>query len=329
MRSLVLVLVLLVLSGCALPADAPAWEEITSAAPPERWGHAAVYDPARERMLVFGGDQRSGQRADVWALDLEARAWSELETLEGPGPRSDLANVLDVERDRWIVIGGRVGLGRSIDEVWSLDLGSRRWSQHAPGPSARHDVSAASDGARAWVFGGAGQIGQSLDDLWELDLETLEWRELPRGEPHPVARTSYAIAYYEGALYLHGGHDILRAFSDTWRFDLATHAWSRLEVAGDAAGNAHPAHALDVACGAMVLAGGDNLDGYVTSHSAALVLERARFEPIPVSVLPPPRDHATLVIDRARRAYLYGGGALGEGLDTWGDTWVLELGGCP
>ncbi len=281
-------------------------------------------------MLVFGGDQRGGQRADVWALDLESDVWARVETGPGPAPVSDLAEILDVARDRWIFVGGRRGLGRSIDEVWSLDLATNEWTQHAPGPSARHDVSGATDGSRAWVFGGAGALAQSQGDLWELDLATMAWRVLPAPGDHPIARTSYAWAFHEGFLYLHGGHDVARAFSDTWRYDLAQERWERLEVEGGAAANAHTAHALDDACGAMIMSGGDNLDGFVTGTSAVLALgAHPRMIRLPASALPTPRDHASLVLDPVRRRLVfYGGGALGEGLDTFEDAWAYPLGAC-
>lgn len=321
----------LLLAGCGLPADAPAWEQLPAPDAPERWGHAAAIDTSRDRMLVFGGEQRRGQLDDVWAMDLATNTWTRVETTDGPGPRSDLANVLDAVRDRWIVIGGRVGLADSIAEVWSLDLSTSAWTQLPDGPPARHDIPGATDGARAWVYGGAGVLFESLDDLWELDLASGEWRELPKGDSHPIARTSCALAYWDGALYMHGGHDVAQVFRDTWRYDLARERWERLDVDGSAAANAHFGFATDAECGRILLSGGDNLDNFVVSLSDALVLgDQPRFERLPASVLPLPRDHATLVVDAPRRRMiLYGGGALGDGLETFGDAWAYPLGACP
>src|SRR5262245_53520483 len=102
-------------------------------------------------MLVFGGESSAGKHSDVGALDLDDRTWARLETTDVLA-RTDLANVLDATRDRWIVVGGRVGLATSIAEVMALDLSTGVWSAMPGGPSARHDVAGATDGKRAWVF---------------------------------------------------------------------------------------------------------------------------------------------------------------------------------
>ena len=39
-------------------------------APPARYRHTAIYDPVRDRIVVFGGNSGSSQYNDVWALSL-------------------------------------------------------------------------------------------------------------------------------------------------------------------------------------------------------------------------------------------------------------------
>ena len=50
----------------------PAWSHIvpSGAVPPPRNGHSAIYDPVRDRMIVFGGVDGSTYRNDAWALSL-------------------------------------------------------------------------------------------------------------------------------------------------------------------------------------------------------------------------------------------------------------------
>lgn len=49
---------------------APAWVELapTGSLPAARWGHAAAYDPANNRMIAYGGDNGSATFSDVWVL---------------------------------------------------------------------------------------------------------------------------------------------------------------------------------------------------------------------------------------------------------------------
>jgi len=316
-------------AGCE---QGPPWQEIADRAIPARWGHAAVYDAKRDRMLVFAGQGADGkQRNDVWALDLASLQWQPVATTVGPAPRSDLAAVLDPLGDRLIAVDGREGLLTSISETWALDLTTNVWSQLPTAPPARHDVPAATDGQHAWVFGGAGDFLQSLDDLWELDFATSTWTQLPDDGVRPIARGSSSFAYWNGALYLYGGHDVAFVRRDAWRYDLTLQQWRPLKFSGSSVAGAHFGYAFDPVCQALVLVGGDNLDNYDTSLSDGLVLGGpARMSKVVASPNPHPRDHPSLIIDEARhRLVLFGGGSIGDGLGTLGDGWTFQLDACP
>src|SRR4029077_20991432 len=59
----------------------PAWSALSAAGslPAARVKHAAIYDPVRQRMVMFGGHDGSGYRNDVWALSLSGTpAWNEI-----------------------------------------------------------------------------------------------------------------------------------------------------------------------------------------------------------------------------------------------------------
>jgi hypothetical protein len=326
-------LVFLALASCTTltTPEGATWQSIDTAGLAPRWGQTAVYDARRDRMVIFGGDGDK-QRNELIALDLATLQWTTLPATNPPGPRTDLASIYDATRDRMVIVGGRVGFASSIDEVWAYAFQTATWEQLPSGPPARHDVPGTTDGTRAWVFGGAGAFLQSLDDLWELDLATNTWRELPSGDTHPSARTSGALVFYGDALYLSGGHDALAVQRDSWRYDLAARAWTKLEPTGDFVAGAHFGYALDAKCGTLRYSGGDNLDNYDTAYTVSLTLSGSpAFSVLPTSNLPPVRDHASMILDPVRhRLVLYGGGTLGDGLGTLGDAWLLDLGtGCP
>ena len=58
---------------------------------------------------------------------------------------------------------------------------------------------------------------QSLDDFWQLDLATDTWMQITAPGDWPSARTSYAIAFFDGGVYLVGGHDVSSVQRSVWR----------------------------------------------------------------------------------------------------------------
>src|SRR5262249_47453167 len=70
-----------------------------------RYAHAAVYDPVRSRMLVFGGYNGSQALDEVWSLSLSGSpSWTLLQPSgASPGSRYLHTAVYDPVRDRVIV----------------------------------------------------------------------------------------------------------------------------------------------------------------------------------------------------------------------------------
>ena len=83
---------------------------------PARLGHTAIFDPVRNRMIVYGGDQAS---PDLWEMTLGADVRWEPLTVTGPSPpaHSRHTAIYDPIRDRMIVFGGD-----GTSDVWALSL---------------------------------------------------------------------------------------------------------------------------------------------------------------------------------------------------------------
>jgi hypothetical protein len=221
----------------------PAWSALipTSTAPVARWQHTAIYDPVRDRMVVFAGWD-SGPRNDVWVFSLSGTpAWSSLSPTGIPPPaRGSHTALYDPVRDRMVVFGGYDGGYRN--DAWALSLsGTPAWSALVPTgtpPTARAYHTAIYDPVRdrMLVFGGWDQSHTYRNDVWALSLSgPPAWSVLsPTGTP-PTAR-QYHTAIYDPVrdrMIAFGGYDDTVRRNDVWALSLSgAPAWSALSPTG-------------------------------------------------------------------------------------------------
>ncbi len=183
-----------------------AWSEITAGGPMPggREGHGAVYDPERQRMMVFGGHYESETRGfwnDTWELSLgDTAAWTSI-TVAGavPGARSAFGAVYDPIRRRMLVHGGiNAQSGIEPDNLWALSLdGSPEWrpivtTDTLRGRSYPIDVYDP-DTDRLLACGGGGYPQTSALSLANL----IHWDAVlpPNPLPAPGARSGHAVLY--------------------------------------------------------------------------------------------------------------------------------------
>jgi hypothetical protein len=208
----------------------PTWAElIPSGVPPQaRSGHSAIYDPVRDRMLVFGGTDGSfnGYKSDVWALSLSGTpAWTQVSPAGGPvSPRGHHSAIYDPLRDRMVVFGGSDGF-YSNGEVWSLSLsGTPTWQILAPSSAAPNYL----EGHQAVydpvhdamvVFGGADLSHIAQNETWSFSLSgSTTWSQiLPLGFI-PDARVGHVMVYdsRQNRILMYGGSSGGAATSDAW-----------------------------------------------------------------------------------------------------------------
>ncbi|MGH3055008.1 MAG: Kelch repeat-containing protein, partial [Gaiellaceae bacterium] len=225
-------------------SGSPDWTQLApSGTPPsQRYAHTAIYDPVRDRMVVFGGyDNTVGLVNDVWSLSLAGSpAWAQLAPSGTPPvAREWHSAIYDPVRDRMLVFGGTDGLNL-LGDVWSLALaGGTAWSQVVPtgSPGVRDIHSAIYDPIRdrMVVFAGGGDSGD-LNDVWALSLTgTPAWTQLaPTGAP-PGARDSHSAIYdpVRDRMVIYGGEGGLGAVNDLWSMSLAgIPAWTQLAPTG-------------------------------------------------------------------------------------------------
>jgi hypothetical protein len=198
----------------ALSLSSPeTWTQLSPSGPlpPARYVHTAVYDAARDRLIVFGGSGGTYLN-DVWALTFADLTWHAIVTGGAPpSPRVQMTAVLDAAHDRMVLFGGYDG-SANLQDCWSLSLADPpRWTQVPPSgtpPSARRDYAAVADmrRGRMVLFGGFDTAVRN--DVWTLSLsDTSTWSHLvPIGGTSAARYTAVATLDASGdQMLLYGG----------------------------------------------------------------------------------------------------------------------------
>ena len=172
--------------------------------PGGREGQGAIYDPARRRMLVFGGHAESNTRVfwnDLWELSLAGSpTWSQI-TPDGPvpGARSAFGTVYDPVRRRMLIHGGVLAdSGIEPDELWALSLdGTPSWARIATQNTLRGRAYPIDvydpDADRLLACGGGGfpqtsELALADPERWNAVLPTAPLLT-------PGARSAHAVVY--------------------------------------------------------------------------------------------------------------------------------------
>ena len=165
--------------------------------------HAAIYDPVRDRMLVFGGF--GSTPGEVWALPLSSPAWTQLAPSGGP-PVAEPARAPSMTQcaTRWSFRRGIPDL--PLDDLQrhvGAFLATESWLQIAnvgPLPSVRNLASAIYDPVHDEMVVFGGQVGNAsspnLNDVWSLPLANpVSWNAMSPSGTAPRWRHSHAAVY--------------------------------------------------------------------------------------------------------------------------------------
>ncbi len=219
----------------------PAWTQLApSGTPPGgREYHVALYDPARDRVVVFAGFDGSNLLGDAWALQFSGSSASWVPLAPSgtpPTARYRHAGVFDAPRDRLVVFGGFDGVNRN--DVWALRFSPLSWITIAPTgtlptPRAGHSMIYDSSRQRAVAFAGFDFF--SANDVWTLSLAgTPGWNEIPAEGVLPSARDGHVSIYDapRDRMVMFGGYDDIQR-NDLWALQFPSNVWSTLIPAGN------------------------------------------------------------------------------------------------
>jgi hypothetical protein len=225
----------------------PSWTQLTPGAPsglpPGRSSHSAIYDPASNRMIVFGGGQFGGSIFntlfnDAWVLTNAngvggTPTWLPLSPVGGPpAPREGQRAVYDAQNNRMTVFGGgNNGIEDVPNDVWVLTNangigGTPSWNQLSPAgvlPSRRENFAAGYDPTtnRLMIFGGCCYW---TNDTWVLTNAnglggTPQWVQQSPSGTLPSIRQTPAFGYDPAGnfLLIFGMGNEAGPLNDTWQ----------------------------------------------------------------------------------------------------------------
>jgi len=339
-------------------AGTPAWSQVPAPELAGRAQHSMVFDTARRRAVVFGGESHNCSICtntsnryfqDVQALSLTGTpAWSDLSPAVPPWSRlQDHQAVYDGPRKRMLLLGGYAEYGDLPiapgvnSDVWALSLtGSGGWSHLSPlgpGPSGRIMGTAVYDALRDRVllFGGDDGVGPR-NDVWQLTLSGAPaWRLLsPSGTPPAPREAHVAILDTAGdRMIVFGGANASSLLSDVWALSLgASPRWTRLSPGGTAPGVRYLSSAVhDAVNPRMIVYGGANNSGGLTDIWALSLGGSPAWTPITPSAssLVLPYIPAGVRDELRGRMVLFGGVPASSAVTGSNTTLTLPLGAPP
>jgi hypothetical protein len=228
--------------------DGRAWQQLSPLlSPPKRSKHAMVFDEARQRVVLFGGettddDGVQSKLSDTWEWD--GTSWSEVKPAVSPPPRADHAMAFDAERGRVVMYGGvdnldRVSNARVLNDFWEWD--GTTWVERTQDvvPRGRFDTALAyhADAREVVMFGGRYQDGEGmirLDDTWIWNGSTWQGRNAVAG-PDPLFTVAMGYDPTERLLRLVGAQTTRTSTGidrrlETW--ELASSVWRQRDGVG-------------------------------------------------------------------------------------------------
>lgn len=189
----------------AYEIDRGSWTRLGAAeeGPSRRYGHSAIYESGRDRLIVSHGFTNSGRFDDTWAFEFGTGRWRDISPASNRPVRRCLHHaVYDPARGEMLLYGGCAsGFGPCpLGDLWSFDLANGRWTERVatPAPSPRQYYGRSFDTMRSRMvlFGGSGR--GSLNDTWEFDPASRRWSEAAVDGAAPSPRSRHESAYGEG-----------------------------------------------------------------------------------------------------------------------------------
>jgi hypothetical protein len=106
-------------------------------APCGRIYHHMVYDEKNRKTLLFGGaGGKYGKDTtyfnDTWVFDSSTNTWTEMKPRTSPSPRDRGAMAYDAANGVCVLVGGKRGPDKNLEDTWVYDLAKNEWRKMQP-----------------------------------------------------------------------------------------------------------------------------------------------------------------------------------------------------
>ncbi len=212
------------------------WEQLLpagGAVPAPRFTQNAVFDSARNRMIIWSG-QGAELYNDVWAFDFSSRTWQQLwangNVSGAPVTRYGTAATFDPVQRRLINFAG-FGSTR-YEDTWHFDIDNLAWTDKTnnnnPMLRCLHTGCFVPDRRLMIVYGG--QRSGTLDDIWSLNVDSFVWTNLTPAI-RPAGRWFSSVVYdAKGHVIMFGGQTAQGASNELWRFSFTANVWESMQA---------------------------------------------------------------------------------------------------
>ncbi len=262
----------------AFNPDDGSWRELTPAEdlPPGRCSHTAVFDPERNRMVVFGGTGSTGALGDLWVYDCEWDCWNQ-HPAGGDVPEARRRHTAILTPSGGMLVTG--GLGRasvlSTEDVYTLDLESFTWSvSTASGPAPRCDHVAVWAVGGMLMFGGHNHEIQYKETWLYTGAQWISKAGFPTDHP-TIGPINHAGVTAEGKVFSCFGQLYTNPDNPAWLmiYDPELNTWSAAAVEGQA-----PTPRGDHSCvrsdvGELIMFGGVELEDGTPKYPLTVLAE--------------------------------------------------------
>lgn len=201
------------------------WENLEpTSLPPWRSSHTIVYDPVRDKIVLFGGNDFDKAYNDLWQYDYTSNEWTDINPVNSPEARQMHGMVYVPDRDVIIMYGGRrLNGGASFSDTWELNCKTYTWKKFNPGnsPSVSDHVNITYDSSADKV------LLYIAPNIWAYDFNSDNWTSPDAKNKPDLNHSSFIYTPEFNKSILFGNMDGEEG-RYTWIYDYPENSWTNI-----------------------------------------------------------------------------------------------------